>query len=644
MNDLHLHQYHQHLQSNNTYLGRHDDTLPGPGFFFYNDSMHYWSYPIQPGQEKPRSIVLHVVGRISAQGNFISLPGCVASLLGSSTASEKIRLKSLRCTALLGSARAGAFPQDWAPAMSKLKDLTKLLTKAENEPTRFLWFNEGGDQNDVHVKFGSPCFRACAYNEQKDGRLADLIPAQHKNNPRWIEAAPTLCIADFNVIDHTGAPIPENLLPFTLSGATVDIAFTLRGWKFGRDASWGFALDVKQIVVLRPEQVETTPPTPMYNPITPPRTTTTYHPPTPMTPSNAPGGSSITGTLIRPSNGHPLVHGPLPNYMGAYNSFSSGGPVRSIATGVHPNDHVYSGGAIGPSIESSVPPYINNANVMSATNVGNAFHTIPYPYFHTNKQTPDFYSATTTNSVNMSALNNAAFLSSSGVEPPPLTSSMCSNTADAVNPVLLRNRIQLRSPFQASAKLHDRAFQQEFNREPEFITDVSPPSPSTLAQVPTNDEVRSNVVMPNFDWEDEVIAESPIIRLQGNAAPDPRSTIDSRASSAMMTAVNTDGKNTTPRPVLPHGNSSGVPYPATSYPVPMNKNSDPALGPSHSGYPSGEYLISANTATTEGELVNNKGKKRAAPDTLGDNSVPTKTAKTDSSNQDVYVHFGLIAN
>ncbi|KAJ3846238.1 kinesin motor domain-containing protein [Lentinula lateritia] len=49
---------------------------------------------------------------------------------------------------------------------------------------------------------------------------------------------PTLCIADFNVIDHTGALIPENILPFTLSGATVGIAFTLRGWKFG-DASWG---------------------------------------------------------------------------------------------------------------------------------------------------------------------------------------------------------------------------------------------------------------------------------------------------------------------------------------------------------------------------------------------------------------------
>lgn len=124
------------------------------------------------------------------------------------------------------------------------------------------------------------------------GRLADLIPAQFKTNTRWIEAAPTICMSDINVIDHTGAAVPENLLASTLGGATVDVAFTLRGWKFGRDATWGFALDVKQIVVLRPEQTEIAPPFPLYNPITPPRSNTTYYSPTPMTPSNTAGTHS----------------------------------------------------------------------------------------------------------------------------------------------------------------------------------------------------------------------------------------------------------------------------------------------------------------------------------------------------------------
>ncbi|KAJ3885286.1 hypothetical protein GG344DRAFT_70678 [Lentinula edodes] len=228
---------------------RHDNALPGPGSFFYNNSMYVWSHPLQPGRERPMPMVLHIVGRLSNQ-------------------------------ALVGRPRAGAFPQDWEPALTKVKLLQKVLTRSESEPTRYLWFNEGGGLADTHMK-------PRAYGEQSDGRLTDLIPGKDRSDPRWVEASQALAVADFNAIDHTGTTLPEPLLPHVLSGATVDIAFTLRGWKFGRDTLWGFTADIKQIVLLRPEQVE-----PIYQGITPPRATRHPLPSIPI--SSAQNGDSYS--------------------------------------------------------------------------------------------------------------------------------------------------------------------------------------------------------------------------------------------------------------------------------------------------------------------------------------------------------------
>ncbi|KAJ3909043.1 hypothetical protein F5879DRAFT_1019882 [Lentinula edodes] len=287
MNDQQLHRYFQQLHANNTYLGRHDNALPGPGSFFYNDSMYIWSHPLQPGRERPMPMVLHIVGRLSNQGNFTSLTGSVNALLNSPAGSDKLRVKSMRRTALVGRARAGAFPQDWEPALTKVKLLQKVLTRSESEPTRYLWFNEGGGLADTHMKVGTPCFRPRAYGEQSDGCLTDLIPGKDRSDPRWVEASQALAVADFNAIDHTGTTLPEPLLPHVLSGATVDIAFTLRGWKFGRDTLWGFTADIKQIVLLRPEQVE-----PIYQGITPPRATRHPLPSIPI--SSAQNGDSYS--------------------------------------------------------------------------------------------------------------------------------------------------------------------------------------------------------------------------------------------------------------------------------------------------------------------------------------------------------------
>ncbi|KAJ4493335.1 hypothetical protein C8R41DRAFT_902727 [Lentinula lateritia] len=124
----------------------------------------------------------------------------------------------------------------WEPALMKIKHLQRILTRTEGEPTRYLWFNEGGGVADTHMKIGTPChFRARAYGEGCDGRLTDLTPAKKRTNPRWVDASQNLAVANFNAVDHTGAPLPEALLPQTLNGATIDVTFTLRGWKFGRD-------------------------------------------------------------------------------------------------------------------------------------------------------------------------------------------------------------------------------------------------------------------------------------------------------------------------------------------------------------------------------------------------------------------------
>ncbi|KAJ3845861.1 hypothetical protein EV368DRAFT_70378 [Lentinula lateritia] len=236
MNKLQLHHYFQQLHANTTYLGHHDSSLPGPGSFFYSDSMHVWSHPLQPGHEKLLPMVLHVVGRISNQGNFTSLSGSLNVLLNSTSGADKLRVKSMWRTALL----------DWEPALMKIKQLQKILTRTEGEPTRYLWFNEGGGVADTYMKIGTPCFHACTYGEGCDGRLTDLIPAKERTNPRWVDALQNLAVANFNAVDHTGAPLPEGLLPQILNGATIDVAFTLRGWKFGRDTLWGFTADIKQ--------------------------------------------------------------------------------------------------------------------------------------------------------------------------------------------------------------------------------------------------------------------------------------------------------------------------------------------------------------------------------------------------------------
>ncbi|KAJ4486667.1 hypothetical protein C8J55DRAFT_487637 [Lentinula edodes] len=553
MNDVQLHQYHQHLQSNNTYLGRHDDSLPGPGFFFYNNSMHYWT-----------------------------------------------------------------------------REITKLLTKSDVEPTRYLWFNEGGHQNDLHVKFGIACFRPRSYAEPIDGRLADLIPAQFKTNTRWIEAAPTICMADINVIDHTGAAVPENLLASTLGGATVDIAFTLRGWKFGRDATWGFALDVKQIVVLRPEQTEIAPPFPFYNPITPPRSNTAYYPPMPMTPSNT-AGSSITRTMMRSSNGYPVVHAPVPNYMGPYANFASGGGVGSIGNAVHHSDQAL-----------CVAPYINNANIMNGpTNIRNGVHSngvnnAPFPFLNTINQPTDFNPGASSNGITSDTQNftsgyMAQYMTSSHVDGQTPSSTMVANTAEPLNPQVLTSRVQLRSPFHGSANVNNTALQQQlFTHEAEFITDVNPPSPRcSQPPFPPNEEPHSNIVMPNFEWEDDSIAKSPLVISKRKRKT--RTFPDMRTSSAVNTTVNRsspDHSSTIGRPAVSQAQVPTVPYTTDSYP----NNAGPASARTLSAYhTTGEHHTGTHTPTNEGDAGNVKGQKRAAPDESGDNPIPSKSAKSDTS-------------
>ncbi|KAJ3873660.1 hypothetical protein F5051DRAFT_444036 [Lentinula edodes] len=175
----------------------------------------------------------------------------------------------------------------------KIKHLQKILTRTEGEPTHYLWFNEGGGVVDTHMKIGTPCHfcaraygegcdgcltdlipvkertnprwvdtsqnlavanfnaidhtdndiqstltvstRARAYGEGCDGRLTDLIPVKERTNPRWVDTSQNLAVANFNAVDHTSAPLPEALLPQTLNGVTIDVAFTLRDWKFGRN-------------------------------------------------------------------------------------------------------------------------------------------------------------------------------------------------------------------------------------------------------------------------------------------------------------------------------------------------------------------------------------------------------------------------
>ncbi|KAJ3880859.1 hypothetical protein F5051DRAFT_426199 [Lentinula edodes] len=177
--------YHQQLHSSNSYLSRHDNALPGPEYHFYND----WD--------------------VKSLNRF------------------------LHRSALLGRAQAGPFPQDWAPVISKLKELTKLLTKSNTDPSCNLWFDDGGNVDDTHVKFGAPCFKAQGYGEPADDCLADLVLPHQQSNAHWTQLAPYITMLDFNLIDHTGTTITEAMLPDALSGATVDIAFVLRGWKFG---------------------------------------------------------------------------------------------------------------------------------------------------------------------------------------------------------------------------------------------------------------------------------------------------------------------------------------------------------------------------------------------------------------------------
>ncbi|KAH7872335.1 uncharacterized protein C8R40DRAFT_1071825 [Lentinula edodes] len=173
------------LHSSNSYLSRHDNALPGPEYHFYND----WD--------------------VKSLNRF------------------------LHRSALLGRAQAGPFPQDWAPVISKLKELTKLLTKSNTDPSCNLWFDDGGNVDDTHVKFGAPCFKAQGYGESADDCLADLVLPHQQSNAHWTQLAPYITMLDFNLIDHTGTTITEAMLPDALSGATVDIAFVLRGWKFG---------------------------------------------------------------------------------------------------------------------------------------------------------------------------------------------------------------------------------------------------------------------------------------------------------------------------------------------------------------------------------------------------------------------------
>ncbi|KAJ3918143.1 hypothetical protein F5877DRAFT_67621 [Lentinula edodes] len=290
MNDSQLLLYHQQLNASNSYLGRHDNTVPGPGYHFHNDSRYLYSHPLTPGREKPVPFVLHMVGRVSAQGNFTSLKKSISSLLIPNPSTDKIKISGLRRSALLGRARAGPFPEDWPHAISKLRELTKLLTKSNTEPTRNLWFNEGGNVDDTHVKFGAPCFKPRGYGEPPDGRLADLISPHQQTNPRWTEAAPYISLLDFNLIDHTGAAITDSMLPDAMNGATVDIAFILRGWKFAHEKFWSFALDIQQVVILRPEQNDINIASQIFQTVTPPRApprhSSSYQLPTPITPSN----------------------------------------------------------------------------------------------------------------------------------------------------------------------------------------------------------------------------------------------------------------------------------------------------------------------------------------------------------------------
>ncbi|GAW10282.1 hypothetical protein LENED_012531 [Lentinula edodes] len=141
---------------------------------------------------------------------------------------------------------------------------------------------------------------------------------------------------DFNLIDHTGATITESMLPDALSGATVDIAFVLRGWKFGQEKYWSFALDVQQVVVLRPEQNDNQLPNQMYNVVTPPRRSSAYHPPTPVTPSN------VNSPL---NNTYPLEH----MYASSNGSTNFGSPTNQLRAPFAKGNAAFGNSFIGKS-------------------------------------------------------------------------------------------------------------------------------------------------------------------------------------------------------------------------------------------------------------------------------------------------------
>ncbi|KAJ3918501.1 hypothetical protein F5877DRAFT_78957 [Lentinula edodes] len=362
MNDSELHEYYLQLHSSNSYLGRHDNALPAPASYFNNDSRHLYSHPTAPGREKAQPFVLHIVGRVSAQGNFMSLKKSISSLLNPNAATEKIQIKSLRRSALLGRARAGPFPQDWPHAMSKLKELMKILTKSDTEPTRNLWFNDGGNVNDVHVKFGSPCFKTRTHGEPPDGRLADLIPPHQRSNARWTQAVPYITISDFNIIDHTGTSITEEMLPDVLHGATVDIAFVLRGWKFNHEKCWSFALDVKQVVLLRPEQDDSDSSYQLYKPVTPPRRNGNYHPRTPITPSN----NGYPSDSVSVTQGSVL---PMGQGLGATSACNNGTFDASL-TGNGQFNLQHNNAMFNTMSASSEPPAFNTIGVMNRLHDG----------------------------------------------------------------------------------------------------------------------------------------------------------------------------------------------------------------------------------------------------------------------------------
>ncbi|KAJ4493491.1 hypothetical protein C8J55DRAFT_554928 [Lentinula edodes] len=568
MNDSELHEYYLQHHSSNSYLGHCDNALPAPASYFYNDSRHLYSHPIAPGREKPQPFVLHIVGRVSAQGNFMSLKKSISSLLNPNAATEKIQIKSLRHSALLGRARAGPFPQDWPHAMSKLKELMKILTKSETEPTRNLWVNEGGNVNDVHIKFGSPCFKTRTHGEPPDGRLADLIPPHQRSNSRWTQAVPYITISDFNIIDHTGTSITEAMLLDVLNGATVDIAFVLCGWKFNHEKCWSFALDVKQVVLLRPKQIDSDTSYQLYKPVTPPRRSGLYHPPTPITPSNnrylsnnvsvAPGAVLPLGLgLGGPSTNHSGTFDASLTGNGRFNLQHDNAMFNSVSAPSDPpafnalGTRGMSGDHSSPAAISLNPPFLPyphnvlaTANNLPPVNTNNTMmeQSVADTTTHVHRLTPygqgpfpnnnflvnnrdNFFDngiggqgqlhLSSTDHGHRQQLNSQHFdfenSLSSAINLARLQHMSQSHTDTRSNRAEYNpssNLHELRSPFHLKAKSFDSADDQHFMaQELEYMNDMSPPSP-----IATN---QKSIVMPQFNWED-VDANSSLLQSSNN--------------------------------------------------------------------------------------------------------------------------------